>query len=69
MLLRIFFLCMGIYLISISLSFMIIYLNLLSLGYDFAYYVYYVIKRPEVLLLIPGLLFIIISLKRKRINK
>lgn len=47
----------------ISLSFVVIYLNLLTLGYNFFEYVNFIIRRIECLNLITGILLITISLK------
>jgi len=47
----------------ISLSFIVIYLNLLTLGYNFFEYVNFIIRRIECLNLITGILLITISLK------
>ena len=46
----------------ISLSFIIIYLNLLSVGYNFLDYVHFIIRRVECLNIFLGLLLIILSL-------
>ena len=47
----------------ISLSYIIIYLNLLTIGYNFTEYVYFIIRRIECLNLITGIAFIVVSLK------
>ncbi len=45
--------------ISISLSYMIFYLNLFSMGYKVWDFVYFIIRRPEcLLLLVTGLVII-----------
>lgn len=45
----------------ISLSFIIIYLNLLTFGYNFFEYVQFIIRRVECLNLITGIILIVIS--------
>ena len=55
---------LGILLNSISLMFIIIYLNLLKMNYTFVEYLKYIITNMECLLFIPGILFIKISLKK-----
>lgn len=46
----------------ISFSFIIIYLNLLTMGYNFLEYVHFIIRRIECLNLIVGLVLIILTL-------
>lgn len=46
----------------ISLSYIIIYLNLLTIGYNFLEYVHFIIRRIECLNLFVGLIIIILSL-------
>lgn len=55
---------LGILLNSISLMFIIIYLNLLKMNYTFIEYLKYIITNIECLLFIPGILLIKISLKK-----
>ena len=47
----------------ISLSFIIIYLNLLTMGYNFFDYVNFISRRIECINLLTGFLLILISLK------
>lgn len=46
----------------ISLSYIIIYLNLLTMGYNFLDYVHFIIRRIECLNIFVGLVLIILSL-------
>ena len=46
----------------ISFSFIIIYLNLLTMGYNFLEYVHFIIRRIECLNLLVGLVLIIFTL-------
>lgn len=51
-----------------SISTIILYINLLSFGYTFKEYIYYVIKTPELYYLIFGFILIGISMKKKGRN-
>lgn len=57
-------LIIGILLTGFSLTFIIIYINLLSIGYTFINYVNYISRRWECLLIIPGVLLIINALRK-----
>ncbi len=66
MLSRIILFIFGLILSSSALCFIILYLNLINMGYTFSNYVNFIIKRFECWNLIIGILFIIIStIKRK----
>lgn len=62
---RTFLFLFGFGLSVISLSYIIIYLNLLTMGYNFLEYVNFIIRRIECLNLIIGLLMIFIILGGK----
>ena len=62
---KIILLGLGILFLSISLFFMILYLNLFTLGYSFFDYVYFINSRIECLIFYIGILLIIIGLKKK----
>lgn len=64
MLFKILTLIIGILLTGFSLTFIIIYINLLSIGYTFINYVNYISRRWECLLIIPGVLLIIYALRK-----
>ncbi len=53
----------GIMLSSYSCMFIIIYLNLLKMGYTFIGYTKYISSKIECLLLIPGIILLIVSLR------
>lgn len=55
----------GILLCSISISFIIIYMNLINFGYNFLEYVKFISSKVEVLVLFLGLVLIYIGIKRK----
>lgn len=57
-------LIIGILLTGFSLTFIIIYINLLSIGYTFINYVNYISRRWECLLIISGVLLIIYALRK-----
>ena len=54
----------GVILTSIGLFFIIIYLNLLTMGYSFLEFVKFISRRAEVWLLIIGIICIALSLER-----
>ena len=58
-------LVIGIILCSISIFFLIIYLNLFTMGYSFLEFVKFINTRVECLLLYIGIILIIYSLERK----
>lgn len=58
----------GIVLISISISFLIIYINLLNMGYTFSEYVNFIIRRLEIIAFIPGVCLIVISMLKRKEN-
>jgi hypothetical protein len=63
---KIFLLLLGIILISYSLFFIIVYLNIMNMGYSFFGYLLFICKRIECLLIIPGILLIIYILRKDR---
>jgi len=66
MLLRIMIFMLGILICSIGVTFIIIYLNLLNMGYSFWNYVNFIIRRIECLSFIIGIIMIYMSsFKRK----
>lgn len=66
MIMRIIFFITGIIFISLSISFIIIYINLLNMGYTFLEYVNFIIRRFECLSLIIGILLIYLSIYRRK---
>ena len=54
----------GVILTSLGLFFIIIYLNLLTIGYSFLDFVKFISRRVEVWLLIVGIICIALSLER-----
>lgn len=62
---KIILLGLGILFLSISLFFMILYLNLFTLGYSFFDYVHFINSRIECLIFYVGIILIIIGLKKK----
>lgn len=62
MFIRSFIFLFGFGLSVISLSFILIYLNLLTIGYNFLDYVNFIIRRIECLNLITGLLLIVLTM-------
>lgn len=66
MLLRCFVFFSGVILTSIGLAFIIIYLNLLNMGYSFSLYVNFIIRKWECLLFIFGIFLIFISVFKRK---
>ena len=64
MFIRLVLFTIGVYLCTISLTFMIIYLNLLYQGYNILEYVNFIIRRSEVFIIIFGILFLYLSLRK-----
>lgn len=63
MFLKSFLFLFGFGLTVISLSFIIIYLNLLTIGYNFIDYVNFIIRRFECINLLTGIIILFISFK------
>ena len=59
------FFLIGIILISLSITFQILYLNLLTLGFSFFEYLLFIVKKMEVLIMIPGILLLLYIFKKK----
>lgn len=56
---------LGCFFISVSLSFLIIYLNLFTLGYSFWDYIHFISRRVEVQIGWVGVILLIKSRKKK----
>lgn len=59
---RIFFFLVGFALLVIGLVFIILYLNLLTIGYNFSFYVNFITRRIECYYTIIGFLIILLTL-------
>lgn len=59
---RIFFFLVGFALLVIGLSFNILYLNLLTIGYNFSFYVNFITRRIECYYAIIGFIIILLTL-------
>ena len=66
MLSRIFFLFIGFVLTITGLTYIISYLNLLTIGYNFINYVNFIIRRIECLYTTIGIIIIILSISIKK---
>lgn len=62
---RIFFFLMGFGLMLIGLSFIILYLNLMTIGYNFLNYVNFISRRIECYYSIIGLIIMVLSISIK----
>lgn len=59
----------GLILSSTGLVFIIIYLNLLNMGYSFSYYVNFIIKRVECLNFLIGIIIMFLALNIRKEKK
>ena len=55
---KIIYFFIGVFLVSISSIFLILYLNLLNMGYSFFDYLLYCFTKLECLIVIPGILIL-----------
>lgn len=62
---RIFFFLVGFALMVIGNTFIILYLNILTLGYNFSFYVNFIIRRIECYYAIIGFIIILLTLITK----
>lgn len=62
---RIFFFLVGFILLVIGLFFLILYLNLLTIGYNFSFYVNFITRRIECYYTIIGSIIILLTLSIK----
>ena len=62
MLVRVFFFLLGFGFTLIGFLYIITYLNLLTIGYNFSYYVNFIIRRIECWYSVIGLLILILSI-------
>ena len=67
--LRVFFFLLGFGFTVIGFSFIILYLNLLTMGYNFFNYVNFIIRRSECYLSIIGIIIMILSIVIKEKNR
>ena len=65
MITRIFFFLIGFFLIVMGIMYMIIYLNLLSFGYNFLEYLTYILTHYECLVIIPGIIIVLLCIFKK----
>ncbi|MEG2457795.1 MAG: hypothetical protein RSB41_02780 [Bacilli bacterium] len=63
---KIFMFVLGIILSSIGIVFIVIYMNLFTLGYNLIDYGKFIIKRIEVWSLLIGIIIIIFSFKKRK---
>lgn len=62
---RIFFFLIGFSLMVIGFSFIILYLNILTLGYNLSYYANFIIRRTECYNTIIGFIIVLLTLTIK----
>ena len=66
---RFFFFLVGFVLTLIGCIYIIIYLNLTTIGYNFLDYVKFIIRRPECLISVVGLIIIYFSIPKEDNNE
>lgn len=66
---RFFFFLIGFGLTLIGCIYIIIYLNLTTIGYNFLEYVKFIIRRPECLISVVGLIIIYFSIPKEENNE
>lgn len=59
---RIFFFLVGFALMVLGFSFLILYLNLLTIGYNFSFYVQFITRRIECYYAVIGFIIILLTL-------
>ena len=59
---------LGFILSSLSLSFIILYLNILNLGYSFLEFINFIIRKWELYLLFIGIILMVISFRKGKSN-
>ncbi len=62
---RIFFFLIGFALMVLGLSFIILYLNLLTIGYKFSFYANFITRRIECYYTVIGFIMVLLSLTIK----
>lgn len=62
---RIFFFLVGFALMVIGFSFMILYLNLLTIGYNFIFYVNFITRRIECYYALIGFIIVLLTIMIK----
>ena len=62
---RIFFFILGFAFMTLGLSFIILYLNLLTIGYNFSFYVHFITRRIECYYTIIGFIIILLTIITK----
>ena len=62
---RIFFFIVGFILLTIGNTFIILYLNILTLGYNFSFYVNFITRRIECYYTIIGIIIILLTQLKK----
>lgn len=56
----------GVIISAYSVMFIIIYFNILNMGYSLIDYMKYIIKKPECIIIILGILLICLSLRKEK---
>ncbi len=62
---RVFFFLVGFALMVLGLSFLILYLNLLTIGYKFSFYANFIIRRVECYYTVIGFIIVLLTITIK----
>ena len=62
---RLFFFLVGFALMVLGLSFLILYLNLLTIGYKFSFYANFIIRRVECYYTVIGFIIVLLTITIK----
>lgn len=68
MLIKIITFIIGFVLSSLSLTFLLLYLNILNLGYSFIEFVNFIIRKWELYLFFVGIILMVLSLRKDKNN-
>lgn len=66
MIIKLLILLISVFLISLSITFDIIYLNLLTMGYSFIDYVNFIIRRWECLIFVLGIILLYFIIRKDK---
>lgn len=68
MLIRIFSFIIGFLLASLSLAFIMLYINIINLGYNFIDFLNFILKKPELYLLFIGIILMMLAFRKDKKN-
>ncbi len=68
MLIRIVSFIIGFLLASLSLAFIMLYINIINLGYNFIDFLNFILKKPELYLLFIGIILMMLAFRKDKKN-